>query len=168
MKIVTAICLTLSVARGNIRAAETPPAKPNIIVIFTDDQTYRGIGYNNLEVKTPHLDTLAASGITFEHAYVASPICAASRSSMMTGRFPEQHGVRALDTKAFAPYLKGAPHANQTLPSRLNEAGYTTTLLGKSQLGEPQTYGFAAGNEIGFAEETLPPRQIEFKEKTTL
>jgi hypothetical protein len=51
--------------------------KPNIIVIFTDDQTYRGVGYNNPEVKTPNLDALAASGITFQRGYVASPICAA-------------------------------------------------------------------------------------------
>ncbi len=123
--------------------------RPNIIVIFTDDQTYRGIGHNNPEVKTPHLDALAAGGITFERGYVASPICAASRASMMTGRFPEQHGLRALDHKAFAPYLTGAPQANQTLPSRLNQAGYTTALFGKSHLGKPRTYGFAEGDQIG-------------------
>jgi len=130
-----------------LRAAE--PSKPNIIVIFTDDQTYRGVGYNTPEVKTPHLDALAASGITFERAYVASPICAASRASMMTGRFPQQHGVRALDQKGFAPYHSGGPLASQTLPSRLNEAGYTTALLGKSHLGKPRTYGFEEGDEIG-------------------
>src|SRR5438105_3497939 len=76
--------------------AAKPATKPNIVVIFTDDQTYRGIGYNNPEVKTPHLDALAASGITFDRGYVASPICAASRASMMTGRFPQQHGVMGL------------------------------------------------------------------------
>ena len=70
------------------RASAVDGSKPNIIVIFTDDQTYRGIGYNNPEVKTPNLDALAAGGITFERGYVASPICAASRASMMTGRFP--------------------------------------------------------------------------------
>ena len=43
-------------------------ARPNIIVIFTDDQTYLGIGYQNPEVKTPHLDALAASGIAFSIA----------------------------------------------------------------------------------------------------
>lgn len=69
-------------------------SKPNIIVIFNDDQTYRGIGYHIPEVKTPHLDALAASGIT-------------------SGRFPEQHGLRSLDTPAFAPNLTGAPYANQ-------------------------------------------------------
>ena len=55
-------------------------AKPNIVVIFTDDQTYRAIGYNNPAVKTPALDRLARGGTIFSHAYVASPICAASRA----------------------------------------------------------------------------------------
>lgn len=130
-------------------AADEPASRPNIIVIFTDDQTYRGIGYNNPEVKTPHLDALAASGITFERAYVASPICAASRASMMTGRFPEQHGLRALDKEAFAPYRTDGALASQTLPTRLGEAGYATALLGKSHLGKPRTYGFEDGDEVG-------------------
>ena len=129
--------------------ADSPPARPNIIVIFTDDQTYRGIGYQNPEVKTPRLDALAAGGITFGRSYVASPICAASRASMMTGRFPQQHGVISLNGAAFAPYRTGAANANQTLPARLVEAGYLTALFGKSHLVNPQTYGFEVGREIG-------------------
>ena len=85
------------------RAAAKPPARPNVIVIFTDDQTYSAIGYNNPAIKTPHLDALAASGITFERAYVASPICAASRASMMTGLFPQQHVYPTLLDLAGAP-----------------------------------------------------------------
>src|SRR6266850_1863358 len=65
------------------RPSAADGSKPNIIVIFTDDQTYRGVGYNNPEVKTPNLDALAADGITIERGYVASPICAA----MMTWRY---------------------------------------------------------------------------------
>ena len=129
--------------------APQPAARPNIIVIFTDDQTYRGIGYNNAEVKTPHLDALAAGGITFERGYVASPICAASRASMMTGRFPQQHGVMGLGSVAFAPYLKGASAADQPLAARIAAAGYTTAFFGKSHLGKPLNYGFAIGREIG-------------------
>ena len=149
MKHTLALLPALLLAPQAALHAAAPPqvAKTNIIVIFTDDQTYRGIGYNNPEVKTPHLDSLAASGIKFERAYVSSPICAASRASMMTGRFPQQHGVRALDQKGFAPYLRGAPHADQTLPSRLRQAGYTTVLFGKSHLGKPEAYGFEAGDE---------------------
>ena len=62
---------------------------PNIVVIFTDDQTYGAIGYNNPEIKTPVLDKLAAEGIIFQNNYTATPICAASRASMMTGLFPQ-------------------------------------------------------------------------------
>src|SRR6478609_7629450 len=129
--------------------AKIAAGKPNIIVIFTDDQTYRGVGYNNPEVKTPNLDALAAGGITFERGYVASPICAASRASMMTGRFPQQHGVMGLGHPAFAPYRMDGTHARQTLPSRLAEAGYLTAFFGKSHLGRPKTYGFEVGDEIG-------------------
>ena len=132
---------------GSSAWAATRGIKPNIIVIFTDDQTYRAIGYNDPAVKTPHLDALAASGITFERAYVASPICAASRASMMTGLFPQQHGVMALNKTAFSPYRLGARSASQTLPDRLKKAGYFTAFYGKSHLGPPTTYGFDAGEE---------------------
>ena len=144
-------CLALVCMATFAAHAESPSSasRPNIIVIFTDDQTYRGTGYNNSEVKTPHLDALAAGGITFERGYVASPICAASRASMMTGRFPQQHGVIALNDKAFGPFLTGGPHASQTLAHRLVEAGYTTAFLGKSHLGSPRTYGFIEGAELG-------------------
>ena len=86
-----------------VHAATKTPARPNIIVIFTDDQTYGAIGYNNPTIKTPRLDALAASGIRFERAYVASPICAASRASMMTGLFPQQHVYPTVLELAGAP-----------------------------------------------------------------
>lgn len=66
-------------------------AKPNLVVIFTDDQVHNAIGYDNPEIHTPELDALARDGIIFERAYIATPICAASRASMMTGLFPQQH-----------------------------------------------------------------------------
>jgi arylsulfatase A-like enzyme len=66
--------------------------KPNFVVIFTDDQTYRAIGYNNPVVKTPNLDRLAMEGLRLNRAFVASPICVASRASIYTGMYPQQHG----------------------------------------------------------------------------
>ena len=80
---------------------ETETDKPNLVVVFTDDQVHNAIGYDNPEVHTPHLDALAAEGVIFERAFVASPICAASRASVMTGLFPQQHGVIALNQKQF-------------------------------------------------------------------
>ena len=86
MKLTLALLATLLLASFCVhRPSVADGRKPNIVVIFTDDQTYRGIGYNNPEVKTPNLDRLAAGGITIERGYVASPICAASRASLMTG-----------------------------------------------------------------------------------
>lgn len=85
------LILLVSFAGGRLVWAESASKindRPNIIVIFTEDQTYRAIGYNAPAVKTPHLDALAASVIAFDQAYVASPICAASRASMMTGLPP--------------------------------------------------------------------------------
>src|SRR5690349_1423269 len=127
MKLTLTLLTTLLLAFFCVhRPSAADGRTPNIVVIFTDDQTYRGIGYNNPEVKTPNLDRLAASGITIERGYVASPICAASRASMMTGLFPQQHGVMGLGSAAFAPYRMNGAHARQTLPIPLAEAGYLT------------------------------------------
>jgi arylsulfatase A-like enzyme len=142
------------------------PRRPNVIVIFTDDQTFRGIGYENPEVKTPRLDALAASGQIFERAYVASPICAASRAAMMTGRFPQQNGVVGLGHSSFKQYLAGQPSEQQTLACRLSAAGYRTGFFGKSHLGRPAQYGFQAGREIGKDDEIFSQAAAFLKERT--
>ena len=123
-------------------------SSPNFIVIFTDDQTYRAIGYNNPDVKTPHLDKLATEGLIFDKTYVASPICAASRASVMTGVYPQQHGVIALASDQFNQYKTGGTRAEQTLPNQLREAGYRCAFWGKSHIGDPKAYGFNEGAEL--------------------
>ncbi|MBE0652200.1 MAG: sulfatase-like hydrolase/transferase [Bacteroidales bacterium] len=117
---------------------------PNILVIFTDDQTYKAIGYNNPEVKTPVLDQLASEGMIFTHAYTATPICAASRASLMTGLYPQKNGTVALDYTTFQEkYCEDS--GMTTLPRLFNAAGYETCLVGKSHLGNPREYGFQIG-----------------------
>ncbi len=133
----------------------TAAERPNFLVIFTDDQCYRSIGYQNEQVKTPHLDRLAGEGVIFKNAYVASPICAASRASMMTGLYPQQHGVLALNTKPFDVFRKGGEKESQTLARKLSDAGYHCAFAGKSHLGDPQTYGFAEGRQ------SKDPRDID-------
>lgn len=122
------------------------PAKPNFVVIFTDDQTYRAIGYNNPVVKTPNLDRLAMDGVRLNRAYVASPICVASRASILTGTFPQQHGSVALFPAGFKKSVVEEQRL-VTLPMVLSHAGYHTALYGKSHLGPPTTFGFAEGRE---------------------
>jgi arylsulfatase A-like enzyme len=121
------------------------PVPPNIVVIFTDDQTFSAIGYANSEISTPNLDTLASQGLIFDRAFVASPICAASRASMMTGMYPQQNGVYSLGSSGFQPYKTGGAQAELALGIRLQALGYYTAAYGKSHLGEFTTYGFNEG-----------------------
>ncbi|EDM26920.1 hypothetical protein LNTAR_06729 [Lentisphaera araneosa HTCC2155] len=135
--------LNLSVFAGD----SLKNTKPNILVIFTDDQVYRAIAYNNPAVKTPHLDKLAREGLILNNVYVASPICTASRAAMMSGVYPQQNGVVALNHKAFKKYYAGAERAEQSLPRQMKKAGYHCAFWGKSHIGPPKSYGFDEGEE---------------------
>jgi hypothetical protein len=128
------------------RARHQPPP-PNIVVIFTDDQTFSAIGYDNPAILTPNLDALAAQGLVFNRACVSSPVCVASRASLMTGQFPRQNGVIALNSTAFAPYRTGGAKANLTLGAQMKSLGYFTVAYGKSHLGAFTDYGFDQGQE---------------------
>lgn len=130
-----------------MHAADATAKKPNFIVILSDDQTYRAIGYNNPAVKTPNMDKLALEGFRFDRAFVASPICAASRASIYSGVYPQQHGTIALMSEGF---IKSVVEEKRfaTLPAVLEKAGYHTALWGKSHLGPPTTFGFSEGCEF--------------------
>ncbi|HRP55321.1 sulfatase-like hydrolase/transferase [Agriterribacter sp.] len=120
--------------------------KPNFLIILTDDQTYRAIGYNNILVKTPNLDKLANEGIIFNRAYTSTPVCTASRASILTGLYPQTNGTVALNTDAFIRNIV-SERRYRTLPDFLNDAGYINYFSGKSHLGDPKDYGFQFGEE---------------------
>ncbi len=102
--------------------------RPNFVVILSDDHAYRAIGYNNPVVKTPNMDRLAAEGLRFDRAFVASPICAASRASIYSGVFPQQHGTVGLFGRGFIEsVVKGKRFA--TLPAVLGKAGSLRPIL---------------------------------------
>ena len=116
--------------------------QPNIILIMTDDQGYGDLGYhNNPLISTPVIDKFAGESISFENFYV-SPVCAPTRSSLMTGRYSIRTGVR--DT-----YNGGATMASSeyTIAEMLHDAGYQTGIFGKWHLGDnfphrPMDQGF--------------------------
>ena len=69
--------------------------RPNILWICTDQQRYDTLGCTgNPYVETPNLDELAREGICFHHAYCQSPVCAPSRASFLSGRYPRTVRVR--------------------------------------------------------------------------
>ena len=123
-----------SIAQKNIH--------PNVILIITDDQGYGDLGINgNSIIKTPVIDRFAKQSLRFNDFHV-SPVCAPTRSSLMTGRYSLRTGIR--DT-----YNGGAIMAPNeiTIAEILKQAGYTTGLFGKWHLGDnfpsrPMDQGF--------------------------
>jgi len=90
----TILSLTLLLLAVSVFSLAQENQPPNVILIITDDQGYGDLGFNgNPHVKTPVLDNFARESIRFNQFYV-SPVCAPTRSSLMTGRFSLRTGVR--------------------------------------------------------------------------
>ena len=106
-------------------------AKPNIIVFYTDDHGFADLGIRGIEkdVRTPHLDALARSGVIAKHGYSTAPQCVPSRGGLMTGRF---QGRFDLDNNGST--LDGF-NKQTTIATRLQNAGYVTAQFGKWHLG---------------------------------
>ncbi len=68
--------------------------KPNVVVVFTDDQGYADIGANGQlkDVRTPHIDALAAAGVRCTAGYITAPQCSPSRAGLITGRYQQRFG----------------------------------------------------------------------------
>ena len=118
----------LSIApRGVASGAGTQrPSKPNIILILTDDQRWDALGCSgNPIIQTPNMDKLAEKGVRFENAFVTSPVCAASRASILTGLHERTHGF----TFRTPPLAK--THTDMSYPHLLGQAGYRTGFVGK-------------------------------------
>ncbi len=115
--------------------AEEPRAKPNILVIMADDQTWRDSGcYGNKEVKTPNIDRLAAEGMRFTHAFTATAMCAPTRQQLYTGIFPVRNGAYPNHSVVY-PGTKSVVHY-------LRDLGYRVGLAGKTHFGPRDSFPF--------------------------
>ena len=100
--------------------------QPNIILIVTDDQRASALGHaGNDVIKTPHMDQLAREGLYFSNAFVTTPICAASRASILTGLYERTHDF-TFGTKPLAQ-----SYTDISYPRLLGQAGYHTGFFGK-------------------------------------
>ncbi|WP_282040924.1 sulfatase-like hydrolase/transferase [Winogradskyella flava] len=100
--------------------------KPNIIFILTDDQRFDAIGYaGNKFVETPEMDNLAKSGTYFNNAIVTTPICAASRASILTGLHERAHNFNFQTGNIRSEYM------DDSYPTLLKNNGYHTGFYGK-------------------------------------
>ena len=117
--------------------AETP-ARPNFLVIFTDDQGYGDLGcYGARGFETPRIDRLAAEGTRFTNFY-AQVVCGPSRSALLTGRYP----VRSLGWSM--------PASEITIAELLKNVGYTTGCIGKWDVSNREAIIERMPNAQGF------------------
>ncbi len=110
--------------------------RPNIVFIMADDLGYADVScYGRRDYTTPNIDRIAAEGMRFMQAYANSPVCTASRTALITGRYQYRLPVGLEEPLAGNSRNVGLPPEHPTLPSLLKRAGYSTTLIGKWHLG---------------------------------
>lgn len=134
-------------------AAEPPP---NILFILTEDQGAHMGALGTTDVKTPHMDTLAASGVLFRRAYVGYPVCSASKACIMTGLHSHTNGLINNTNNFFKPAdklteaeKKAPPYLHTRIRSQgatmvevLAAQGYHTAVSGKLHLSPNERFPY--------------------------
>ena len=114
-------------------------AKPNIVVILADDLGYADTGYQGSpDMVTPHIDSIARSGVRFSAGYVTAPVCAPSRAGFLSGMYQNRYGFEDNPGpyKLRADVKIGIPKTVKLLPERMKALGYATDMVGKSHTGD--------------------------------
>lgn len=152
----------LGIAFAGLRAraiAAPPTGRPNVIIILADDLGYGDVGcFGGKDIRTPHLDRLAAEGTKFTHFYVAQAVCTASRAALMTGSYPNRVGLSGALNHTSTTGL----HAREVLLSQhFKKQGYATAIYGKWHLGQhppflPTRRGFDEFLGIPFSNDNGP------------
>lgn len=163
-------CFFLLILSSNIKASID--LRPNILLINIDDMGWRDVGFMGSEFyETPNIDALAAEGMIFTNAYASASNCAPSRACMMSGQWPQRHGIYTVtnsdrgksETRKIIPTPNNEyiPDKNLLIPEILNKAGYTTCHAGKWHLSDdPVKRGFdinIGGSHAGNPGSYYPP-----------
>ena len=137
------LVLTTVITSGSLQAQ-----RPNLLIIFTDDQGYGDVSaYEKRDCLTPNIDRIAAEGMLFKNMRSNCTVCSPSRAALLTGKYPDRVGVPGvIRTQPENSWGFFDPHT-ATLPDHLKRGGYKTAIIGKWHLGlqSPNT-----PNERGF------------------
>lgn len=141
--LLTSLCLLAEVCAGTNR--------PNIVLIFSDDQGVNDVGCYGSEIPTPNIDRIADQGTRFTSWYSASSICTPSRFGLLTGQNPNRSRDQLLSALMFLTEEDGKRGIRQnenTIADVLRSSGYSTAMVGKWHLGHgangflPTNHGF--------------------------
>lgn len=128
-----------------------PAPRPHLLLINSHDTGRFLRCYGVTTARTPHLDRLATEGVLLEQCSATSPICSPSRGSMVTGRWPQRHGLLGLTHHGFRLHPDEVHAA-----ARLRSAGYATTLFHFQHVADRDAWP-----ALGFDEFLLPSRDDE-------
>lgn len=147
-------CLILVQLFVSAVSAETP--RPDMVIFLSDDHTWRdSTVYGSPDIKTPNMDRLAARGMTFNNAFVASPSCAPSRAALLTGLYPANNGAEPNHSRPRVEIKK--------LPAYLQELGYEVVSFGKvGHYKQTPEYGFDIARHFRYHEDIAIPKAIEW------
>lgn len=124
------VAMALNACSSTALSTSKPKNRPNVILCMADDLGWGEVGYHgkNPEIKTPNLDTMAASSLQFNRFYAGAPVCSPTRGSAITGRHPYRYGI----VHANKGHMKSK---EITLAEALKLQGYTTGHFGKWHIG---------------------------------
>ena len=120
---------------ASLVAATSPTRPPNVVIFLADDAGWGDYSFNgNTSVRTPHIDSIATGGVSFDRFFV-QPVCAPTRAEFLTGRYHPRTGVRGVSTG-----LERLDLDEKTLADAFKAAGYATGAFGKWHNGSQWPY----------------------------
>jgi arylsulfatase A-like enzyme len=169
----TALLVIMSVLYSEVHAQE----KPNVVFIMIDDLGWKDVGFmGSTYYETPNTDALAESGMVFMNAYSASPLCSATRSSIMSGMWPARNGLTSaaghLKEATYKSVLNKKPNPKRkaidaisasrinpeyyTMAEAFKDGGYTTAHIGKWHIGEEPSDPLSQGFDVDIPHTNAP------------